>query len=154
MQPDFPEPVVPATSALVAALLLTACAAPEFKQPAMEVPAAFKESQSVPAGTATVSTAPDGSTWKQAQPAEQQPRGEWWLAFNDPALNELVAEATKANANLQVAAARVKQARSIAGIAEADRIPQVGVNAGVRVRYEIASRRAVDSALLCCAAPT
>jgi multidrug efflux system outer membrane protein len=117
---------------LVAALLLTACAAPEFKQPAMEVPAAFKESQSVPAGTAAVSTAPDGSTWKQAQPAEQQPRGEWWLAFNDPALNELVAEATKANANLQVAAARVKQARSIAGIAEADRIPQVGVGVGAQ----------------------
>jgi multidrug efflux system outer membrane protein len=108
---------------LLAALLLTACAAPEFKQPAMEVPAAFKESQ-------TVQTAPDGSTWKQAQPAEQQPRGEWWLVFNDPALNELIVEATKANANLQVAAARVKQARAIAGIAEADRIPQVGVGVG------------------------
>jgi multidrug efflux system outer membrane protein len=117
--------VVPATSALLAALLLTACAAPEFKQPAMEVPAAFKEAQSV-------QTAPDGSTWKQAQPAEQQPRGEWWLAFNDPALNELIGEATKANANLQVAAARVRQARSIAGIAEADRIPQVGVGVGAQ----------------------
>src|ERR1700756_1229002 len=106
---------------LLAALLLTACAAPEFKQPAIEVPAAFKESQAV-------QTAPDGSTWKQAQPAERQPRGEWWLVFNDPALNELIAEATQANANLQVATARVKQARAIAGIAEADRIPQVGVS--------------------------
>ena len=113
---------------ILAALLMTACAAPEFKQPAMEVPTAFKESQTpVPA---TVQTAADGSTWKQAQAAEAQPRGEWWLAFNDPALNELIAEATKANANLAVAAARVKQARAIAGIAEADRIPQVGVNAG------------------------
>jgi multidrug efflux system outer membrane protein len=119
---------------LLAALLLTACAAPEFKQPAIEVPGAFKEPQSlqVPAQAAqpAVQVAADGSTWKQARAAEQQPRGEWWLAFNDPALNELVAEATKANANLQVAAARVKQARSIAGIAEADRIPQVGVNVG------------------------
>ena len=108
---------------LLAALLLTACAAPEFKQPAIEVPAAFKESQAV-------QTAPDGSTWKQAQPAERQPRGEWWLVFNDPALNELIAEATQANANLQVATERVKQARAIAGIAEADRIPQVGVSVG------------------------
>jgi multidrug efflux system outer membrane protein len=114
---------------ILAALLMTACAAPEFKQPAMDVPTAFKESQ-LP--DATVRTAADGSTWKQAQPAEAQPRGEWWLAFNDPALNELIAEATKANANLSVAAARVKQARSIAGIAEADRIPQVGVNVGAQ----------------------
>ncbi|MFA9218818.1 MAG: hypothetical protein ACEQSK_17170, partial [Sphingomonadaceae bacterium] len=89
---------------LLAALLLTACAAPEFKQPDMAVPQAFKESPAV-------QTAADGSTWQTAHAAEQQPRGEWWLAFNDPALTELVAEATKANANLQVAAARVKQAR-------------------------------------------
>jgi hypothetical protein len=117
---------------ILAALLMTACAAPEFKQPAMEVPTAFKESQTP---EASVKVAADGSTWKQAQAAEAQPRGEWWLAFNDPALNELVNEATRANANLAVAAARVKQARAIAGIAEADRIPQVGVGVGAqRVR--------------------
>ncbi|QBE61597.1 efflux transporter outer membrane subunit [Pseudoduganella lutea] len=111
---------------LVAALVLTACAAPEFKQPAVDVPVAFKETQSADA----VKVAADGTRWKEAQPAEQQPRGEWWLAFNDTGLNELMAEATRNNANLAVAAARVKQARAIAGIAEADRIPQVGVGVG------------------------
>ncbi len=75
---------------VLAALLMTACAAPEFKQPAMDVPTAFKESQ-LPDAPAPVKVAADGSTWKQAQAAEAQPRGEWWLAFNDPALNELVA---------------------------------------------------------------
>ena len=100
---------------ILAALLMTACAAPEFKQPAMDVPTAFKEPQQ-PA-PAEVKTAADGSTWKQAQAAEAQPRGEWWLAFNDTALNELINEATRANANLSVAAARVKQARAIAGVA-------------------------------------
>ncbi|MCE3261555.1 MAG: transporter [Pseudoduganella sp.] len=109
---------------LLAALLMTACAAPEFKQPQLDTPTAFKEAQVV--------TAPDGTRWKQAQNAERQPRGEWWLAFGDPALNELVAEATRNNANLAVAAARVKQARAIAGIAEADRIPQVGVGVGAQ----------------------
>ncbi|MTW13336.1 efflux transporter outer membrane subunit [Pseudoduganella eburnea] len=109
---------------LLAALLLTACAAPEFKQPQVETPTAFKESQVV--------TAEDGTRWKQAQNAERQPRGEWWLAFGDPALNELIAEATRNNANLAVAAARVKQARAIAGIAEADRIPQIGVGVGAQ----------------------
>jgi multidrug efflux system outer membrane protein len=109
---------------LIAALVLSACAAPEFKQPSVEVPAAFKETGG------DVKVAADGTRWKEAQPAEQQPRGEWWLAFNDPALNELMAEAIRNNANLTVAAARVKQARAIAGIAEADRIPQVGVGVG------------------------
>ncbi|MYN44891.1 efflux transporter outer membrane subunit [Pseudoduganella sp. FT93W] len=107
---------------VMAALLMTACAAPAFKQPAMEVPAAYKETQGV-------RTAADGSTWQPAQAAEARPRGDWWLAFNDTALNQLINEATRANANLAVAAARVKQARAIAGVAEADRIPQVGVSA-------------------------
>src|SRR5476649_3096625 len=113
-------------TAMAAAVLLAACAAPEFKQPQIDTPAAFKEDQTL----AAVQTASDGTRWKQGVPAERQARGEWWLAFNDPALTELIGEATKANANLAVAAARVKQARSIAGIAEADRIPQIGVNAG------------------------
>jgi len=117
---------------LMAALLLTACAAPAFKQPDVGAPAAFKEAQSAPAIVGGVVTAADGTRWKQAQPAEQQPRGEWWLAFNDPALNGLITEATKANANLAVAAARVKQARAIAGISEAARVPQVGVGVGAQ----------------------
>jgi multidrug efflux system outer membrane protein len=113
---------------LLAALLLSACAAPEFRQPKIATPQAFKEART----NTTVQVAPDGSRWQQARPAEQQPRGEWWLAFNDPALNHLIAEATQANANLAAAAARVKQARAIAGIAEADRSPQVGIGAGAQ----------------------
>jgi multidrug efflux system outer membrane protein len=113
---------------LLAALLLSACAAPEFRQPKIDTPQAFKEART----NTTVQVAPDGSRWQQAQPAEQQPRGEWWLAFNDPALNQLIAEATQANANLAAAAARVKQARAIAGVAEADRSPQVGIGVGAQ----------------------
>jgi len=116
---------------LLAALLLTACAAPEFKQPHVETPAAFKEPQRYTAPEGVV-TAADGTRWQQAHPAEQQARGEWWLAFNDPSLTALIKEATDANANLAVAAARVKQARDIAGIAEADRIPQIGIAGGVQ----------------------
>jgi multidrug efflux system outer membrane protein len=110
---------------LVAALLLSACAAPAFRQPQVAVPVAFKEA------TGAVRLA-DGSSWKPAQPAEAQARGEWWLAFGDPALNELVLEAERNNASLAVAAARVSQARAIAGIAQAARAPQVGLDAGAR----------------------
>lgn len=115
---------------LLAALLLTACAAPTFKQPNVEVPSSFKESQT--SAENEVKVAPDGTQWRQAHPAERQPRGDWWLAFNDAGLNELIETATRNNANLAVAAARVKQARAIAGITEADRIPQVGLNVGAQ----------------------
>lgn len=108
---------------LVLVTLLIACHAPILKQPAIDTPTAFKESSEP-------KTAPDGTRWKPARTAEAQPRGQWWLAFNDSELTALVNEATAANANLAQAAARVKQARAIAGIAEADRIPQVGVNVG------------------------
>ena len=117
--------VAPLVAPLLAAMLLVACAAPEFKQPTIETPTAFKES-SQPL------TAADGTRWQPARAAEAQPRGEWWLAFNDPVLTQLIDDATKANANLAVAAARVKQARAIAGIAEADRMPQIGVSVGAQ----------------------
>lgn len=120
---------------LLAALLLTACATPEFKQPAVETPTAFRESQVV--------EGVDGARWKPAQPAEAQPRGQWWLAFNDPALTALIDEASANNANLSVAAARVKQARAIAGIAQADRVPQIGVG----VQAQRARPSALESGL-------
>jgi outer membrane protein, multidrug efflux system len=110
-----------------AALLLTACGTPVFRQPAIDTPSAFKEAQGRPDN---VGIAADGSRWKVGRPAEQQPRGEWWLAFDDPALTALIGDATRNNANLAVAAARVRQARALAGIADADRTPQIGVSAG------------------------
>jgi multidrug efflux system outer membrane protein len=123
----------PRFASVLAALLLSACAAPVFHQPAVSTPAAFKESQMAPAASPdAVRSAPDGTTWKLAQPAESQPRGEWWKAFKDTRLDGLIAQATASNQNLTVAAARVKQARAIAGIAEADRIPQVGVGVGAQ----------------------
>lgn len=118
--------ILKSTSALLIALALAACSAPEFKQPDISVPQAFKESAQAPV------TAPDGTRWQAAKAAEAQPRGEWWLAFNDPALTALIVEAAKSNNNLAEATARLKQARAIAGIAEADRIPQIGVNAGAQ----------------------
>jgi len=116
--------VLPKIAPLMAALLLSACAAPSFQQPQVSVPVAFKEG--------AVQTAADGSRWQVARPAEQQARGEWWLAFQDSTLTALMDEAARNNASLAVAAARVKQARAIAGIAEADRIPQVGVGMGAQ----------------------
>jgi multidrug efflux system outer membrane protein len=108
---------------LVAAMVLAGCSlTPVLKAPDVPVPVAFKE-------PATPQQAADGTAWQVAQPAEAQPRGQWWLVFHDAALTSLIEEATGANANLQAAAARVRQARAIAGIAQAQR--SVLVDGGV-----------------------
>jgi outer membrane protein, multidrug efflux system len=119
MKPAVAPTVVARFAPLLAALVLAGCAAPELRAPQLDVPAGFKEN-----------TIAEAAKWKPAQPAEAQPRGEWWKAFNDTTLNQLIDEATKANANLAAAAARVKQARALAGVVEADRIPQVDVQLG------------------------
>ena len=124
-----PQTIAKRIAPLLAVVLLAACATPEFRQPQIVVPAAFKESAEPAAEPVT---AADGTRWKVGQPAETQPRGQWWLVFDEPALNLLMDEARQANASLAVAAARVKQARAIASISAADLIPQVGLNAGAQ----------------------
>jgi multidrug efflux system outer membrane protein len=99
------------------AVLLAGCATslpkiePERLPP---TPAAFKEG--------------DGR-WTQAPPAEAQPRGEWWKAFSDPVLDDLVERASRANTSVDAAAARLAQARAFVRAADADRALQVGVGA-------------------------
>ena len=70
--------------------------------------------------------------WTIAEPAAAQPRGEWWKAFSDPVLDELIERADRGNSSVRVAAARLGQARAIARITDADRSPQVGVGASAQ----------------------
>jgi multidrug efflux system outer membrane protein len=102
---------------LVAALVLAGCANVQTVEPvaAPAAPAAFKEL--------------DGR-WTQAQPAEAQARGEWWKTFGDPVLDELVVRADRNSTSVQLAAARLNQARALLRAADADRLPQVAVGAG------------------------
>jgi multidrug efflux system outer membrane protein len=106
--------------AIIFVTLLAGCSlAPKFERPEIETPAQFKEL-----------TPAERGNWKTAQPAEAQPRGEWWKVFNDPVLDQLEADAIAANQNLKAAAARVSQARALVGVAKADRIPQVDAGFG------------------------
>ena len=54
----------------------------------------------------------------------------WWSIFGDPTLDALVAEALANNADAAIAAARVAEARALARIAGADRLPTLGAEAG------------------------
>ncbi len=54
---------------------------------------------------------------------------DWWKLFNDPILDRIEIEALAYNRDLKIAMARVEEARALARIALADRLPTVGIGA-------------------------
>ena len=109
---------------LAAALVLAGC----MTQPVAPAPhAGVPVPASFTAGGDALPTAP----WTVAAPAEAQPRGEWWLGFQDPVLAHLVQRAGTANTSIQQAAARLAEARTLLRSADAARSVQVGASAGV-----------------------
>ena len=58
---------------------------------------------------------------KHTQPDSRQ----WWQVFEDPVLNQLIAEADAHNADLLVAGLRVMESRAQLGIAQSGRYPQL-----------------------------
>ena len=66
---------------------------------------------------------------------------EWWKSFHDPQLDELVEQALRANADLKIADARVREVRALHGVANSARYPTV------EQRDVIARRRAVIETL-------
>ena len=53
----------------------------------------------------------------------------WWDVFKDPALQALIGDALKNNTDLEVAAARIEQARELVGVARSQALPQVNYDA-------------------------
>jgi NodT family efflux transporter outer membrane factor (OMF) lipoprotein len=110
-------------------LLLGACAVgPDYRKPEMEVPGAWKEA----------------ADWKPAQPADTQPKGRWWEAFQDPILSGLVEQVEVSNQQLQAALARYNQARAQVEIARASLFPALGYSADAS-RAKRAASPAVSS---------
>lgn len=109
------------TFAVLLAAALAGCSlAPPLETPQVDTPAAWKEA--LPEG--------ERGTWKVAEPSDALPRGEWWKVFRDPVLDDLIARANAGNQTVAIAAARVRQARAVAGVAQADRIPTVNAGLG------------------------
>lgn len=96
-------------------LLLGACAVgPDYKKPAVSVPAAYKENaHQKPAD------------WEPAQPADALKRGAWWELFGDPALNDLAKLVSVSNQSLAQAEAQYRQARATVSLARAAYWPTV-----------------------------
>jgi multidrug efflux system outer membrane protein len=100
---------------LAAAVLLSACTTvgPDFKRPG--VPAWLANWMG---GSLQSLPAPPPSP--RAPPTQ-----EWWRNFNDPVLDQLVAEAQRANPNVRTAGIRIMEARAQLGIAGSTLYPQL-----------------------------
>ncbi len=60
-------------------------------------------------------------------PAPTPPANAWWLVFEDPALNTLVAQSMDRNNDIKLAAAHLEQAQALLKSSKADLWPQAGV---------------------------
>jgi multidrug efflux system outer membrane protein len=86
---------------------------PDYKPPGNDEPAAYKASEL--------------GLWKQGNPLDQVPKGNWWEIFADEALNDLEARATSQNQNLKAAVARLGQARATARVARGELLPSAAL---------------------------
>jgi outer membrane protein, multidrug efflux system len=97
---------------LVLSWAVSACAiGPKYVRPDTPMPAAWRD-------------APTGAI---VGPPESLQR--WWTSFRDPVLDRLITRAVAGNLDLQIASARIREARAARGIAAAGALPQVGVGA-------------------------
>src|SRR3954470_9797059 len=91
---------------LLPAFLLAGCVlGPNYKKPELTVPDTFR-SQLGPFEATSFADLP------------------WWSVFGDTALQGLVTEALANNNDLQIAIARIEQARAMVGISESEGKPQ------------------------------
>jgi multidrug efflux system outer membrane protein len=113
MPREFPRPISGRTAALgvLCAVMLAGCALTRepVDTPQLPLPDALP--------------AVEGATVDLPSP--------WWALFADDTLDTLVREALEYNRDLQAAAARVAEARALAGIARADRLPGLDLEAAV-----------------------
>ncbi|MFZ6745619.1 efflux transporter outer membrane subunit [Undibacterium sp. JH2W] len=115
------KPLKSASSLLMLLMVLAGCSvAPTYQKAEVTTPAAYKE----------VQASSNSSNWKEAQPAEEVARGDWWKIFADDSLNEMEVQAMAANQNLKAAAARLKQSRALRQDARAGLFPQVNAGLG------------------------
>jgi len=102
---------------IVAALLglafLAGCAVgPNYKQPPVTAPDVYRDVQGPPAPAASLADQP------------------WWEVFHDPVLTGLIDEALRNGYDVQLAAARVEEARARAGIARSEFFPSINYGGG------------------------
>lgn len=71
----------------------------------------------------------DEGLWKNANPSDGLPKGDWWAVFNDPELRLLLEKVKTDNPDLQAAFYRVEQAREAALMQKSQLYPWLSGNA-------------------------
>ncbi len=110
-----PRALTIAVAAALACLLSACVVGPDYRRPAADIPASYKEA------------APG---WKVAEPADQHDRGDWWTIYQDPQLNALEDRLNTANQTVAQYAAAYRQARALVGEARAAYFPTISASAG------------------------
>jgi NodT family efflux transporter outer membrane factor (OMF) lipoprotein len=116
------------TGAVLLAGGLAACSfTPAYRAaPSVAPPAAYKEA----------------GEWKEAEPMDAQPRGDWWTIFKDPRLDQLESRVDAANQNIKAAVARLEQARAETRIQRSGLFPSLNVaSSATRSRASVNSPR-------------
>ncbi|MEM9396987.1 MAG: efflux transporter outer membrane subunit [Pseudomonadota bacterium] len=122
---------LPQFALIAATVLLSACTAvgPDYVTPKAPVAEDWQSITDKP--DALVSSKSDEGSDSQ-----------WWTAFNDPVLNELVKLARGQNLTLQVAGLRVLEARAELGIAVGNLYPQSQTARGGVSQFEVSENQA------------
>jgi NodT family efflux transporter outer membrane factor (OMF) lipoprotein len=102
------------------------------------------EPLAAPAGWKNAAPAPG---WVSADAARAWSQGQWWLAFDDPILHQLIERVELNNQNLKAAAANVMQAQAQLRQTRAGLWPQLGAQLGQQ-RSGVDDRSATGSASL------
>ena len=103
-------------------LLLTGClVGPKYHVPAAAVPPAYHEAPLSPPPN------PANGSWKQAAPAADSVRGQWWEVYQDAQLNTLEQQLTQKNQSLKAAYEVYEQARELIRVDRASLFPTAGV---------------------------
>ena len=104
--------------ALTLSLILAGCkVGPDYHPPQTAVGGSFEPLPAKAGAQPYVLTAGSGQT------------AEWWTTLNDPVLNSLIEQAVKANHDLRLAAARVREARARRAVVGAGQYPELDVGA-------------------------
>jgi NodT family efflux transporter outer membrane factor (OMF) lipoprotein len=115
-----------AAAAALSLLALSACAVgPDFKPPQAPDVAGYTPEGPKPA--TTVSTDVAGGAAQKFEIGRDIP-GEWWKVFHSMELDNLIAEALRANPGLQAAQAALWQAKENIYAAEGNLMPQIDAN--------------------------
>src|SRR5262249_23315723 len=83
--------------------------------------------------------------WREAEPRDSLPKGQWWSIFHNDELNDLERQALDANQTLKVSVARLEQARAQAALQVSTLFPTLGVAPSVERQRLSGSRPAATS---------